>query len=55
MKFFLKALLAYTVGALLGACAALLAVEYDWNVILALSVAMVITAGVDFVILGAEF
>lgn len=51
----IKTILAYAVGAMLGACAALLAIEYDWNMGVTLIVAMLLTVLVDFTILRVEF
>lgn len=54
-KLIVKLLLAYLIGAMLGASAALIAVEYDLNIGVTLFVAALITCVVDFTLLRAEF
>lgn len=53
-KLVIKILLAYLIGAMLGACAALLAMEYNWDILITITVAMVVTLLVDFFLLRAD-
>lgn len=54
-RFIFKALLAYAIGAMFGASAALIAVEYGYNIVVTLTIAALLTIIVDFGILRAEF
>lgn len=54
-RLIFKAILAYSIGAMFGASAALIAVEYNFNIVAALGFAVAATMIVDFCILRVDF
>lgn len=53
-RVIVKLTLAFVVGALFGACGALWAMEYNWNITLTLVLVMLATAGVDYALVRAQ-
>lgn len=54
-RLIIKIVLAYMIGAMLGACAAMLALEYNYSFFAAITVAMIVTIIIDFTILRDTF